>query len=196
MTEHPARKRASRLPAERRLEIFSTVVDLVTAKGYEVTTVDQIAAATGTSKATLYRHWGDKPTLVVQALAALDAIDVATIDTGDFVTDMDRFMEMLADRAEQNVALVLTLAEASRRDPALGDALESAVAPDLSAMRAIVANGVRRGEVTRPDRAERLRELLVGVLFDGAIFGGDSTHLTADHLRAYARTIIIPLLTE
>ena len=60
----------SRFPAERRREVLAATRDLVAERGYSSTTVEAVAAATRTSKATLYRQWGDKAALVVEAVSA------------------------------------------------------------------------------------------------------------------------------
>lgn len=194
MTGTPASTRASRLPPRRREEIFATVVDLVAAQGYPATTIEQIAAAAGTSKATLYRHWRDKPTLIVTALKATSAINLAVIDTGRFITDMEQLMDMLAARAPRNIALVLTLAEASRHDPFLREAVQQGVMPELAALDAIIDSAARRGELRRDAPTRHVRELLLGVLFGAALFGGTTEHVDRDYLRAYLHDVLAPLL--
>jgi AcrR family transcriptional regulator len=61
---------------------MDAAIATVTANGYEATTMEAIAHAAGASKATLYRHWSGKPTLVVTALRENSGIHVDTIDTG------------------------------------------------------------------------------------------------------------------
>lgn len=192
--DQPPRGRASRLSADRREVIFARTVELVVERGYAATTVEEIAAATGSSKATLYRHWKDKPTLVVTALSATSEIDLAAIDTGSFIGDMERLMDMLALRAPRNVALVLTLAEASRHDPSLREALAGAALPELATLDAILANAAGRGEITPTGPTRHVADLIVGALFGSVLFGGSTDHLDSAYLRGYLHQVIAPLL--
>jgi AcrR family transcriptional regulator len=113
----------SRFPEQRRLEVVEVTLQLVIEHGYEETTMEAIAAATSSSKATLYRQWRTKAALVADVVKRLSGIQVATIDTGALVGDLTALMKMLAEHADRNVPLALGLAGASQRDPTLRDAL-------------------------------------------------------------------------
>ena len=51
----------SRLTPEREAELYAAVLDLLREVGYDALTMDAVAARTRSSKATLYRQWGSKP---------------------------------------------------------------------------------------------------------------------------------------
>lgn len=57
-------------------------------RGYERTTVDDVAAAAGVGKATVYRRWPTKGDLVVAAMDALYDGEMPRVDTGSIVTDL------------------------------------------------------------------------------------------------------------
>lgn len=171
------------------------MVDLIQARGYEATTIEQVAEATKTSKATLYRHWADKPTLVVTALKETSAVDLTAIDTGRFASDMEMLMDMLAERAQQNINLVLTLAEASRHDRTLGEVFHQAVLAELATLQAISDHAIERGEIPHPQRTPYLRDLILGALFGSVLFGGGTEHIDAAYLRSYLHTVILPYVT-
>ncbi len=191
----PRRRRASRLSGERRQEIFDAVVELVQAQGYEATTIEQVAAAARTSKATLYRHWTDKPTLVVAAVTETSAIDLGAIDTGSLVGDLELLVDMMAARAQRNLRLALTLAEAGQHDRDLAAAYRRALEPELAVLRAIGEQAVARGEVPQPGRVEHLRDLVVGGLFGSVVFGGPVEDVDRDHLRRHLHAVVVPFLT-
>jgi AcrR family transcriptional regulator len=48
--------------------VLRATTDLIGRNGYAATTLDEIAAAAGVAKTTLYRRWSTKPDLVVAAL--------------------------------------------------------------------------------------------------------------------------------
>ena len=53
---------------EKRQQIFDTAADLFADRGYEGTSMDQIAEAAGVSKQTVYSHFGDKQGLFIAAI--------------------------------------------------------------------------------------------------------------------------------
>ncbi len=68
----------------KRREILRAAVELFTEKGYEGTSVDDIAQAAGVSKQTVYSHFGNKETLfalAVETKCKQSGIDPDLIDT-------------------------------------------------------------------------------------------------------------------
>src|SRR4051812_10873210 len=51
--------------------ILQAALDLVSAKGFRAITMDQIAAAAGVGKMTVYRRWPNKSALVMDSLLEL-----------------------------------------------------------------------------------------------------------------------------
>lgn len=184
--------RAGKLGPQRRQEILEAVIALVVDRGYEAVTMDQIATATKSSKATLYRQWTDKPTLVVAGLVERGGLNLGDIDTGSFRTDLERVVEMLAARADQNIAITVALLDASRRDRALRSALDEFVLGLLQPIDAIVARAARRGEWINPVVVRYLPDLFTGALFGPGILGRESGADEAE-LMAFLRDVVLPL---
>ncbi|BCI56009.1 hypothetical protein NIIDNTM18_52870 [Mycolicibacterium litorale] len=67
------KQRTRELLLERGLESFAT-------KGYQATTIDDIAAAAGTTRATFYLHFASKAQLMRQLIDDVDAILTAADD--------------------------------------------------------------------------------------------------------------------
>ena len=59
-----------RVEGEREAEILDAALVLLGRVGYDRLTMDAVAAEAKASKATLYRRWTTKPSLVVDATAA------------------------------------------------------------------------------------------------------------------------------
>lgn len=184
----------ARLSAARRAEILDAVIAVVTREGYEQATMESFAEGAGASKATLYRHWRDKPTLVAQAALERSGIRLEAIDTGTLAGDLDAVMDMLALNAAQNFGLMLALSRASHQDEQLRQALHHVTHPALKALDDLARRAAERGETT-PERAEFLPHLVIGALVTPALLGsGSPTALTADHLQRYARLVVLPYL--
>src|ERR1700709_2381280 len=82
----PARPRVE---GRREAEILDAAVDLLCHVGYDRLTMDAVAAEAKASKATLYRRWTTKSSLVVDAiLRTKEALQVSDVDTGNLRDDL------------------------------------------------------------------------------------------------------------
>src|SRR5215217_7717783 len=82
----------SRRPGRPRSEeahgaILDAAVALIRELGYDAVTMDGIAARAGVGKATVYRRWKGKETLVVEAVGRIVAA-MSVPDTGDTRADL------------------------------------------------------------------------------------------------------------
>lgn len=182
------------LSPERREEIFSGALTLVARHGFDKVTMDQVAEATRSSKATLYRQWGSKTGLVVDALACAAPLSEPLPDTGslrgDLLVMMGRRDRAITDESE----LIGALLTATRTDPDLAEAIrENVVAPGVEHIRAVIDRAVSRGEVAAaPAALDHLPLLLVApfVLHDVLAAG----EMTEQYLTDYVETVLVPVL--
>ncbi len=106
-------------------DVLEATLSLLGERGYGFT-VEDVAAAAGVNKTSVYRRWATKPVLVAAALQVLAARDVPDVRSGDPLADLE--------------TLVVRVARALRR-PAGGNALRAAVSasgsdPELQASTA------------------------------------------------------------
>ena len=76
-----------RVEGDREQEILDAALEVLAECGYDRLTMDAVAQRAKASKATLYRRWNSKATLVVDALASQKSTP-AVPDTGDLRTDL------------------------------------------------------------------------------------------------------------
>ena len=70
-------------------QVLDAALRLFAAEGIDATSMDAIAAESGVSKATIYKHWHDKDSLCLEILAHLHGLDEPPIVmTGDSRADM------------------------------------------------------------------------------------------------------------
>lgn len=141
---------AGRMTDERLLELYTGTLQLVAERGYEKLTMDQIAEATRSSKATLYRQWGSKSALVVEALQCVGGAEQEPADTGTLRGDL---MAMIVDRQpdQHDADLLAAIMHAVRQDEELAEAVRQRILePGRERIRALVARAVERGEIA-PD---------------------------------------------
>jgi AcrR family transcriptional regulator len=75
--------------------VLEAALELFVEKGIEPTTMDALAAASGVSKATIYKHWPEgKEPLLMELLLVIVGIedDIPEQDTGNLFTDLERVL--------------------------------------------------------------------------------------------------------
>lgn len=141
----------SRLSDERLAELYDGTLHLIAEHGFEKVTMDQIAVATHSSKATLYRQWGSKATLVADALVCSVEDHHVTVDTGALRSDLHLMLTQDKPHKIEDGALVGALLHAVRTDAELGRILrEKVLAVGSSHIDEVVNHAIARGEVA-PD---------------------------------------------
>ena len=126
----PARRGRPRSEASR-LKVLTAAAQLMVEQGFEHLTVEGIAAEAGVSKQTVYRWWGSKADVVVEAIADghLPVPVEGPQDTGDLRADVRAWLEEifsaveLGDTSRLVRALLAALASASETAAAINAAL-------------------------------------------------------------------------
>jgi AcrR family transcriptional regulator len=137
----------SRMTAERLAELYLGTLELVAKQGYEKLTMDQIAEATKSSKATLYRQWGSKSALVVDALQSVGEAKHELPDTGTLRGDLMAAIDR-PPPDDHDADLIAAIMHAVREDEELAQAVrEQILGPGRARIRAMVQRAVERGEV-------------------------------------------------
>ena len=77
-----------RVEGDREQEILDAALEVLADVGYDRLTMDAVAQRAKASKATLYRRWTSKATLVVEALARTKGGVLDAPDTGDLRSDL------------------------------------------------------------------------------------------------------------
>jgi AcrR family transcriptional regulator len=87
MTPAEAAATRPRVEGDREQEILDAALEVLGEVGYDRLTMDAVAHRAKASKATLYRRWNSKATLVVESLARMKTTP-AIPDTGDLRSDL------------------------------------------------------------------------------------------------------------
>lgn len=142
-----------RIEGDREDEILDATLDLLLEVGYDRLTLDAVARRSRASKATLYRRWDGKPSLVVDAMVRakqaplIDEHDTGTL-RGDLVSTFCGSHGMGRGDATGVLGSVVT---ALASDPEFAQRFRDAfIAPKVQVSRQIYTRAVERGEI-RPD---------------------------------------------
>jgi AcrR family transcriptional regulator len=186
-----------RVEGERESEILDAALDLLARVGYDRMTMDAVAAEARASKATLYRRWATKSSLVVDAiLRTKEALQAPEVDTGSLRDDL---LQMacghggLTDaRSAQIMAGVVT---AMHHDPDFAEEFRTRViAPKTEIARAVFERARARGEITADLDLDLLSPALAGIILHRSFVLG----LPADEktVAQVVDEIIVPAATR
>ena len=142
-----------RVEGDREREILDAALEVLAEVGYDRLTMDAVAQRAKASKATLYRRWNSKATLVVDALATQKTTPPVP-DSGDLRTDLlIAFCGMggLTDHdTTQTFGAVMT---ALSTDPEFAAEFRARVLqPKAQVSRTVFQRAADRGEVRRGPR--------------------------------------------
>jgi len=143
------------LDTSRDAAILQAALEGLAERGYDLLTMDEIAARAHAGKGALYRRWPSKAALVADAVIAWrDQLGpVAVPDTGSLRGDIAALLEALPefDQAEQRqVAVLFGLVTAARRDPELSALLSGLIVErPRQAVAQMLERAAARGEIPR-----------------------------------------------
>jgi AcrR family transcriptional regulator len=155
--------------------ILDAAISLIREVGYDALAMEAIAARAGAGKATLYRRWATKETLVAEALERI-VRSIPTPDTGTTEGDLRVMMRdsvaMYRDPATQG--LLSGLVAAMARSERIAQAVRSGfIATRRDALRQVLERGMARGDLRKDLDFELALDLLSGpLLFRMLITGG------------------------
>ena len=151
-------------------------MDLVREVGYDAVAMEAIAARAGVGKATVYRRWSGKETLIADAIERLMRASMPVPDTGTVAGDLGVLMHVALGmyRDRSTGPLLSGLVAAMARSERIALAVRSGfIATWQDAARQALEAGAARGEL-RPDVDVRLAiDLLAGPFFYRFLIGGE-----------------------
>lgn len=138
-----------RLTPERTQEVYDSVIALLVDTGYEALTMDAVAHAASCSKATLYRQWGGKESLVIDALeASHPQSEFEQIDTGSLRGDLHTMARIIANAPEKDANLIYAVMHACTVSEELRNALRARMLhQEDDDFLALIQRAADRGEI-------------------------------------------------
>jgi AcrR family transcriptional regulator len=181
-----------RVEGMREMEIFEATLQVLDEVGYDLLTMDAVAARAKASKATLYRRWKGKPELVVAAIMAHKG-DSVVPDTGTLRGDL---LEAycggtggLNDPLAQSV--LSAVVTAMGRDPEFAEVYRrDFIGPKIAASQSIYERARARGEVHPDVDLTLLAPSLAGIVLHRVFLLGEQ--VTPDLVARVLDEVILP----
>jgi AcrR family transcriptional regulator len=164
-----------RVEGDREQEILDAALQVLADVGYDRLTMDAVAHQAKASKATLYRRWNSKATLVVESLARAKGIPVVP-DTGDLRTDLLTAFCGLGGLTEGGTTATLgAVMTAVSTDPEFAREFRAQVVePKARVSRVIFERARDRGELRDGLDLEIVAAALAGIVLHRVFVFGDT----------------------
>lgn len=166
--KRPPSPRGRPRSTESQRRILTATVALLDSRPWPEITVEAIAAKAKVSKQTIYKWWGGRPGLVIDAYLSSMQARVPAPDTGDLRRDLVRFLRrsgkvLRTTNAGRTLAAIIA---ESQFDPAIAEEFrERFLAVRRETLRALLERGVQRREL-RPDLdLDLVMDFLYGVFW-------------------------------
>lgn len=128
--------------------------------------MEGVARRAGVNKTTLYRRWGSKEELVLEALLALGERRVPIPDTGSLRDDLLVAREIVASLSTPEAdAMIRAAAADPGPDSKLVDAVRQFWQVRFSLLATIVAHAIERGELPSGTEPKPVIEGLLGGIY-------------------------------
>lgn len=164
---HKLRTPRPRVEGAREDEILDATLDLLLEVGYDRLTMDAVASRSRASKATLYRRWEGKPSLVVDAMVrAKHAPNIEAHDTGSLRGDLvSTFCGSHGMSHGATTGLLGAVITALANDPVFAALFrETFIDPKVKVSQGIYARAIERGEIRRDVDIDIIAPALAGIL--------------------------------
>ncbi|HEY7837563.1 MAG TPA: TetR/AcrR family transcriptional regulator [Terriglobales bacterium] len=181
--------------AAAHAKVLQAAAELFAERGIETTSMDAIAAASGVSKATLYKHWPDKDALCLEALAMALGLDemFPVFDSGDYRADLIAHLsyDPGAEHQELKCRLMPQVLAYSATNRAFGRAWRLRIlAPARKLWADVIHRGQRQGVLRAKIDIEFATAMLVGPkmyqrIFVDVLGGSAPKHFEASIVDAF-----------
>ena len=192
MTPAEAAAARPRVEGEREHEILEAALDVLADVGYDRLTMDAVASAARASKATLYRRWDTKASLVLEAVLAQKGPLAATPDTGSLRGDLIAAHcghGGLTD--ERQIAIFSGVLTALGRDAEFADGFRSRfLGPKVEAAHELFARARERGEIRDDVDLDIVGSALAGIVLHREFVMGEGP--TPERITAVIDQVILP----
>lgn len=180
--------RPQRRNAESHQAILDATVKLLEEGGYRNLTIEGVAAEAGVGKQTIYRWWGGKAELVMEAYMSASDVRVLEPDTGTLVGDLEAVLlpvfELSKDFSKGTALANKTLMAEAQFDKNFLATYRELHRYWWAPLQRVLESAKRRGELDREADNGALIDIMLGAAWYRMLL----EHAPLD--KAFAKTIV------
>lgn len=160
------KKRPGGRTARTRAAVMKAFLEALVESGYSQLTFESLAERAGVHKATLYRRWGSRENLLLDAALAGSEESVPVPDTGSLEGDLRLLAQEITAYLQHPGAQAMLRAVVSEAmtEPKVADVTKQYWSRRLPRVREIANRAVARGEIPLTD-PDLVIEAVVGPLY-------------------------------
>lgn len=165
-----ARKRSE----ECHLAILDAANTILEERGYLGLTIEEVAQRAGAGKQTIYRWWGGKPQLALEAHFADPSQAKDIEETGSVEGDLRKYLMRMVEALEdgERARTIAGLMAEAQTNPKFAEAFQQKfLEPKRAAMQAVFERGKARGELPALADANLLADLIYGPIWYRMLVG-------------------------
>lgn len=184
-----------RVEGDREREILDAALSVLAEVGYDRLTMDAVATRAKASKATLYRRWESKPTLVVDAVCSQKG-PPDVVDTGNLRDDLvGLYCGLGGLRDERGVSVLAAIITAMARDPEFAATYRrDFIGPKIAAGRLVFERARGRGEIRPGVDIDLVAPALPGIVLHRVFLLGEEP--TPELIARVVDQIILPAVSH
>jgi AcrR family transcriptional regulator len=184
-----------RVEGDREQEIFDATLEVLADVGYDRLTMDAVATRAKASKATLYRRWTNKVSLVIEALHSSKG-PTELPDTGTLRGDLQGIFCGMGGLVDpQTVATFASVITAIARDADFAEAFRrEVVGPKVALSQQVWRRALDRGEIREDVDLSLLEPALAGIVLHRVFVMGEQPD--EDLVTRVIDQIIVPAVTR
>jgi len=147
--------------------ILDAASELLIKEGHNAVTPHQISKTTGVARSTIYRHWPDPDSLLIDAIDSVVAPDHTLSTVGNLSIDLTAALESLRRRLNKRPfrAMFAALLDHAIRSPKLLPAQRRFVSGVTAPLRNIITEAIDDGRVEQFVKPDEAVSQLVGPIF-------------------------------
>jgi AcrR family transcriptional regulator len=179
------RRRRGPSPRVRADALAATLAELAEG-GFAALSLERVARRAGVHKTTLYRRWGTREELVLEAMLERAADRISVPDTGSLREDLLELARTAAANAAtpEVAAMARAVAAESPHDSKLAAANRRFWTERLALDAVIVERAIERGELAAETNAQRVIEAVLGPIHLRLLLTGEAVD------RSFLETIV------
>ncbi|WP_180990783.1 TetR/AcrR family transcriptional regulator [Streptomyces malaysiensis] len=162
MTEANVRRRVNGRSARVRRSVIESTLGLLREGGIDQVTVAEVASRAGVHETSIYRRWGSRERLLIDAILDLSEANLSVPDSGSLREDLTILATELCGYMSTPLGLaVAQLLSWPAKDPAVTEMQTEIWRDRIASAAKVVEQAIDRGEAPRNTDPRFIIELLI-----------------------------------
>jgi len=165
----PDRSAVAENPRTTRVRkiVLAAATELLIEEGHRAVTPHQVSKTTGVARSTIYRHWPDPDSLLIDAIDSVLAPDHTLPTVGNLSIDLTTALESLRRRLNKRPfrRMFAALLDQATSSPKLVPAQRRFVSGVIAPLRSIITEAIDDGRVEQFLKPDDAVSQLVGPIF-------------------------------